>query len=123
MIETLLYRLLTMQAAITSIVQTRIFPVVMPEGSLLPALTYQIISSSSQQMFNTGGMTRLRVQFDCWSDTYLEACALRRGVAAALDGYKDATFNGLQIGVSDDFEHELLQFRSTIEFYIFTDQV
>jgi hypothetical protein len=120
MIETSLYAVLSGNSAITAIVGTRIFPLTVPEDWNLPALTYQVISSVSHPTFSTAGEQRIRVQIDCWADTYSDAVSLRAAVISALNGYSDVNFTAQLLNKTDYYEHEALQYRCLIEFYLWS---
>lgn len=120
MIETNIRAALQAQPTITAIVGNSIYPVLLPVDANLPALTFQIVGSSSEAGWGVAGMQRLRVQMDCWSKSYLVAAQLREAVSTALDGYKDANFKALLLGKTDYFEDASLQFRALVEFYIFS---
>jgi Protein of unknown function (DUF3168) len=82
---------LTGDSAVNALVAGRVSPLKIPEGSPLPAISYQVITgapvSSSQGKNATGNYT---VQVDCWGALpdqggYLAADDLARKVLAALD--------------------------------------
>ena len=61
-----------------------------PDGSDLPALTLQRISSDN--LYTQDGRAKLtgaRVQFDCWGKTYGQVRLLWRAVLAAMDSPTD----------------------------------
>jgi hypothetical protein len=122
-IETDILAALEAQSTITALVGESIYPVLLPIDSPLPALTYQIVGSSSGQTLSTHGMQRIRLQIDCWATDYLTAITLRSAVAAAFDGYQDSNFTALLLSKVDDFEPDALQYRAMLEFYIFTTSV
>lgn len=123
MIETAIRSVLQAQPAIAAIVGSNIYPVLLPEDSQLPALTFQIVGSTSYQGLTTHGMQRLRVQIDCWAKTYLSAVTLRDAISTSLDGYKDSNFSALLLSKVDYYEDAALMFRALLEFYIFTTSV
>jgi hypothetical protein len=127
MIEQGLMTLLAGNAPIAALVGTRISWVVLPENSTLPALTFQNVGSISSPTFETRGMQRMRVQFDCWGATYLDAITLRKAVETLLDGFQGTLSDGtyLQNVVSlqqvDFFDHDVRVFRAMIEFRLYYD--
>lgn len=94
------------------------YPLVIPEGSTLPAATYTFVGSTANPTLNTSGLTRYRVDVSCYGDTYSDAVTLRSTVKAALNGYLDPNMTIEWIRSTDFFEHELLQFRALAEFYV-----
>jgi hypothetical protein len=123
MIEQNIRAALIAQPAIAALITTRCYPIVIPTESQLPALTFQIVGSASNQGQTTHGMQRIRLQIDCWSLTYLEAVTLRDAVSTAMDGYQDANLSCLLLGKVDFFEAPSLQYRALVEFYVFTTSV
>lgn len=123
MLEQNIPSVLSAQASIASLAADRIYPIVLPTDSTLPAMTYQIVGSSNKQTMSTHGMQRVRLQIDCWGDTYGDAVTLRDAVATSLDGYQDANVQFLLLSKSDFFERDALQYRALIEFYLFTTSV
>jgi hypothetical protein len=122
-IETAIYAVLQAQPAIMAITAGAVYPILLPIDSRLPALTYQIVGSSSYQGLTTHGMQRIRLQVDCWAKTYLAAITLRDAVATSLDGYKDLDFSVLLLSRVDYYQDAALMFRALLEFYIFTTSV
>jgi hypothetical protein len=118
MLETNLFSVLSAATLITAITGPNIFPVKLPDDPPLPALTYKIVGGAAKGTFTTGGITRARVQIDCWSTQYLQAVTLRAAVIAALNGYVDANLNIQFIQPVDLFDYELLQFQAVAEFYV-----
>jgi hypothetical protein len=119
-IETAIYNVLRYQPAIAAITAGSVYPILLPIASPLPALTYQIVGSSSGQTQTTHGMQRIRLQVDCWATTYLGAITLRDAVATALDGFQNSDFSSLLLSKVDYYEEAALQYRALLEFYIFT---
>lgn len=122
MLEQNLKSVLSAQPAITALIGSRSYPVLLPEDSKLPALTFQIVGSSSGQTLTTGGMSRVRVQLDCWGSTYADAVTLREAVSSSLDGYQDVNITALVLSKIDYYERDALQYRATVELYLFTNQ-
>jgi hypothetical protein len=114
-------------ATVCSLSPGGIFPVYVPKGSTFPCLSYNFVGGSSYSTFNTPGYQKYRVEVNCWSEDYAGAVNLRAAVITALNGYSVAnsdTPNSIQsiqlIQSTDDFEHDLLQFRCIVEFYLYT---
>jgi hypothetical protein len=119
MIEQSIYNALQ-QDTINTAVDGRIYPLVLPADSPLPAITYQIVGGSSQGTQDTHGTQRYRVQVDCWGETYGDAVTLRNAVIAALDHYNvDGVYITL-LQPTDFFDHDALQYRAMVEFYVFS---
>ena len=86
-IERVTYALLSGAGAVTSIVGTRIYPVVLPQGQGAPALVYEPISATRAgaiDAYATTHLTRGRVQVNLVVATYPELHPLREAVKAAM---------------------------------------
>jgi hypothetical protein len=119
MIESSLFDVLSTAAAITSLVGTRVYPVVLPTDPTLPALVYLFVGGTGQPSFSTRGMQKARVEINCWGTSYSSAVTLREAVIQTLAGYSDENFEAMYMQSIDFFDHDLLQYRATAEFYIF----
>jgi hypothetical protein len=69
-------------------ITARIYPMPLPQGTTLPAVTYQAISDI--QGYSNGNDTcyrLMRYQLDCWSDSQQEAVRVDETIRAALSGH------------------------------------
>lgn len=127
MIEKGLVAMLLANAPIAAMVGTRISPLVLPENSTLPALTYQTVGSVSRDTLATAGMSRVRMEFNCWGADYLDAITLRAALIAALNGYQGLLSDGTQLQNArqlqsiDFFDHDARLYRAMTEFYLYFD--
>lgn len=88
-IESALYNHLANNASIVAKVGTRIYPVKLPQGVELPAITYQRISGVREHnIAGPSGRARPRIQIDCWAESYSEAKSVADTVRLVLDGHK-----------------------------------
>ena len=90
--ETRLTARLKAAAGVTALVGTKTFPVMAPDKTELPYITYQTISD--QSINHATGATegnRDRIQVDCWGATYAAAKALAEAVKEALKNWTDTT--------------------------------
>ena len=86
-LETGLYTALTGDAGVSALVGTRIYPEIMPQGVTYPAISYQRISTTRTNMLSgVDDFTQVRVQVDCWDDSYSGVKALSAAVKSAIDG-------------------------------------
>jgi hypothetical protein len=89
-IESSLYTALSGNASLAALVGTRIKPDVLPQGTTLPAVVYQRISTPRNQAFGSAQtvvISRPRFQFSCWAltpDDALAVCAALRTALLAL---------------------------------------
>ncbi len=85
-----LYSYLSGYAGLTALIGTRIYPVRLPQGALLPCLTYQRMTTPRIMTHDTSGMSGTlaepRLQFDAWAETYKECKDITDQVRAALNG-------------------------------------
>lgn len=85
-LETRVFLVLTSDVTIKNRVNTRIYPVVMPQEVVLPAISYQRVSSSPENTLE--GFTNLEnadVVVNSWARNYDEAKVLAAEVHAAMD--------------------------------------
>lgn len=94
MIEEGIYSLLSTETSITALVVDRVYPVIMPTGSLYPCLTYSLVGGQSKQTLTTSGAQKRRLQIDCWAKDYLTAALIRETIADFLNGYRGTLSDG-----------------------------
>jgi hypothetical protein len=99
-IEEALVHKLTTTSTITTLIGTRIYPLVFPAGATMPCLVYQRISTPRIHTHEgASGLAQPRFQLTCWSATYGGAKALANAVREALDGFK-GSIQGVQVGAT-----------------------
>lgn len=87
-VECALYDILVNYPAVNMLVDTGIYPNIVPQDASMPAITYQQISGPRHHdLNNTIGMVNARYQFTCWAETYAEAKEVAAAVRLALDNY------------------------------------
>lgn len=87
-LEAALYNRLSTYAGLTALVSTRIYPLVLPQDPTLPAVTYQTIGRSMEDVRGSGPRyAETRIQIDCWAATYASAKSVAEQVRAALQDY------------------------------------
>jgi len=73
----------------------RIFPILLPEGEALPAVSYMMIRPSEARGRSRDGgqpdLERLRIQVNVWGQTFEQARSLAEQIRAILEGHKDDT--------------------------------
>lgn len=86
-LETGLYTALTSDSTISGLVNSRIYPEIMPQGVTYPAISYQRVSTVRSQMLSgVDDFTQVRVIIDCWDDSYSGVKAVADAVKSAIDG-------------------------------------
>jgi len=107
-------------SSITAYVEDRIYPVVRPQSSTLPALVYTPFGVD--QVNNLAGrdssLRFIRVQVDCWSRTFDEALVLAEAVKARMDTAASNFRTVLSPGSGfDDFEDDTRLYRRSMDFH------
>jgi len=90
-IEEGLQAFLAANAGLVALISGRVYHRALPQGVVLPALTWQRISTPRLAAHDTSGSTGTahpRFQFDAWATTYASAKAITDALRAALNGYK-----------------------------------
>ncbi|OGR95738.1 MAG: hypothetical protein A2V88_15970 [Elusimicrobia bacterium RBG_16_66_12] len=88
MIEKSVRAVLRASPAVSAIVGTRIWPLILPQSPALPAITYQRISLVSPVTLDSAiGPERIRLQVDCWALTWDAVRDLAHAVKATLHGF------------------------------------
>lgn len=91
-------------------VGSRVYPQVLPQNPVLPALTYHQVSGPAERSHSgNSNLTKARYQISCWSKNYLEVKSIAVTITQALNGYKggagtktiQASFKANEI---DDYE-------------------
>lgn len=116
MIESSLFNVLSTSAEVTALASMRVYPLVLPENSPLPAITYHVVASTNNATMLNRGMQRARVQIDCWGSSYSDAVNLRAACISALGGHSDSDFQSQLLQMLDFYEREALQYRACAEF-------
>lgn len=92
----------------------RVYPIVMPDSVVFPAISYQVIFDGADQATNGNYMSRtVRFQVDIYSKSYGEAKSLKDLVVAIVIELK-----GGDISAQDLYDNETKLFRQLIDFKI-----
>ncbi len=97
MIEAGIVALLAADSGIAALVGTRIYPVLVPETTAYPCLSYQVVSSVQQYTVDRRELGQKRIQFDCWANTYADAENLKQALRNALDVYSGTLTDGTRV--------------------------
>ena len=101
MIEHFIYSLLSNDAGVSALVSARIYPLIMPQNSTFPCVTYTVNIDSEDKTFDgQGTFSQASVEVDCWSDTHADMLTLGDAVKTALKNY-----SGTLSGVTADAIH------------------
>jgi hypothetical protein len=91
MIEHDLRAYLLGQPDVATLIGTRMYPMRLPQGVTMPAVTYNRIFGTSEYGHDGAAhLGRGRIQLDCWADTYEDMVNLAEACRVALTGYVGA---------------------------------
>ena len=100
-LEAALYSYLQTVPEVAALVDDRIYPIRLPQGAELPAVTQQRISAqrayTHDPFAETLAWVNARVQFTCWSETQAEAIEVGEAIVLALSGY-EGDLGGVPMG-------------------------
>ena len=85
MIETELRAYLLNDPDIKRMIGNRMYPLVLPEKAAFPAIAYTMVSKGSHHLIN---IAFPRIQFSCFSPSYMEAKNIAGKIREALQRYK-----------------------------------
>jgi len=119
MLESKLYTALSgsSKITVTSSISTRIYPLIVPQQSALPAITYARISGGQEN--NLSGYSSIenpRIQIDCWAETYKEIKTIAENVHTVLN--TTTTFSAILISDMDFYEDDVELYRESMDFKI-----
>ena len=86
-----LFEYLDNHAGLSMEVDSRIYPVLLPQRATLPAVTYtRLVTPRLHELDTTSLLPHPTFQFDCWAASYARAKDVAAQVFAALDMYRGA---------------------------------
>lgn len=110
MIESSIYN------ALKSLAGGRVYPLVLPDITILPAIIYQRVSSVPiNSLDGDSGLDSVRMQISTWAATYKEAKTLSASVRSALDS---STMKIVTENDTDDYEPETKRFRVITDYVV-----
>lgn len=130
-LDTALFDYLTTDPGFESLVGDRLFPIRIPEGAGLPAVTYARVSAQRTPDYDpfdvTHAFVRARMQFNCWSRLAEEAMEIGEAVLLALSGY-GGDMGGQLVGATfavleqDTYEGISKLYRRSLDFIILYEE-
>lgn len=98
-----------------TLVNERVYPLLMPQDCKKPALIYTMVSENDKQSINSLGAydTKHRFQIDMYSKSYAEVKAIKKQVKTALYSFISFPHN---LSVLEGYERDTKLFRQTIDF-------
>lgn len=132
-IETALFKLLADDAAVGAICANRIYPKWAPQGTAMPAVTYdQLAGERLQVTSGPTGNVDSTFEFTCWAKSYLETRTLADAVRQVLDGFDGVsdtiTIQSIQLEDESDVPSEvagvdvLKRFGKILSFAVWFDE-
>jgi hypothetical protein len=103
--------------------ERRVYPDVMPQRAVLPALVYTLIAGVDD--FHLGGLSGLKVrliQVDAWATTRISADRLIAEASQAMVESQLFQVNAIAVTGADMYETETERYRASLEFTIWTQQ-
>ena len=122
-----LFNYLSTYAGLASLVSTRVYPVALPQGATLPAVTYQRVSTVRRRTFGAPRLGRqARFQFTVWASSYADREAIALQLIAALEGYSGTMGGGSGVvvlaiqgeGETDDYGPTAKVWQAALDFTI-----
>ena len=90
--EQFLYWRLTTHTSVSSLVDTRVYPVIAPMGTPLPLIVYQRTNVTREQsLAGPVGAPVVSIQLTSYATSYTACKQIARGVRLAVDGWTGTT--------------------------------
>jgi len=106
MIESLIYTVLTADTDVSRRIDTRVYPIVMPQGVTLPAISYQRISNNPvNSLQGYSGLGNPHITVNSWATGYDAAKALAQDVLDAMDAA--TTFKCVMTNEMDGYDQDV----------------
>jgi hypothetical protein len=96
-IEAGIVTLILGDTGIAALIGTRLYAVLVPEITVYPCLSYQVVSSVSQYTVDGKEFGQKRIQFDCWASFYTDAENLKQALRNVLTAYKGTLSDGTRV--------------------------
>lgn len=85
--ESVVYKLITADAAVTALVGAKVFPGRLPQNTVMPAVAYELVSSNEILPINAqagGVLLKSRVQVSVLAKTYVEIKTIHEAIRKAV---------------------------------------
>ena len=115
-VEETLYSILTGDSAVSALVGTRVYPLVVADGASLPAISYfRVMTQRAHAMTVPTGVTTAVFSVEGWAQTYAQMRSLGNAIRRALDGWT-GTVDGLPAAMRvenemESYFHEVKEYR------------
>ena len=124
LIEDALVNLIKADADLKGVISTRFYPVIMPQNTSFPAMTYLRISGVRQQSHGgASGLAFARFQFDAWAKRYDDARDASEKLRLIIEGYSGTVLgvviNGiLMLNERDGYENDTELYRVSTDYLV-----
>lgn len=113
-------------SAVNNLISARIYPSILPQNVVLPAITYQVLSDMpvGQNLSGSAGLFNAVIQLDLYHNNYILLKGLSEQVRLALQGYKGTVSTVIILGIYltesevEDFEQDVNNYRLLNRFSI-----
>ena len=130
-LEESIYSYLSNYAGLTALVDKKIFPLIVPENVILPAVIYQQISSIiTESIYRDDGTAWVNVQFKILGTSYSNSKAIAKQVKTAFFNFSGVMGSGgVNVGavrrISDDldFYDDEKEYSIIQEYSFFVDRI
>lgn len=124
-----LVKLLSLNSSVTDIVDTRIFPVVLPQGETRDSIVYTRITELEGMTFQQpSGLVSARIQFDSWSKSTNRANTLANLVKETFGGFEgrvdvdSSNYVNIQlielVNGRDDYDPAVQMYRMSRDYFV-----
>lgn len=77
------------KTAITDLIETRIYPLHLPQSPQFPAITFQVVGTTGINTLDAPmSLIGTTIQIDSWANTHIDVKSLAGAVRAILNGYQ-----------------------------------
>jgi hypothetical protein len=119
MIENKLFKHLSTVNGVSTLISSRIYPVVLPQHPTYPCVTYSRVAGNRENDVSSGycGLENVIIQVDAWAPTYDQVASLSSAVITAMCA--STSFSCIAPNSPIDYyEDEIQIYRRTIDFSI-----
>lgn len=108
------------QPALSALIGERLYPLTLPQGATMPAMTYAVISGNTPGTHSGPGLSRRRYQFDCWGTTYSSADAVATALSDAVSSKRGVIGQAsLLDNEVDQYDPETKRYRRIVDVMVY----
>ncbi len=124
MIGKVIHSLLTNDSTVTTLVGANIFPIITPQGTAFPSVTYETVGTQSMEVLGWQKIAdTIDIQLNIFAPTYTQAIDIKEAIKAVLDyknGFVSEGLNFCGITPIDDldgiYDEELNLFHRVLKY-------